>query len=94
MLSGAITRALTLIREAGEALSTAGQSLTGLSGALADVVATMAAMPEVLDEYEYIEAQADVERPQPSMRTYDVDLPTSGSTVVGDEVGARSRAGG
>jgi len=47
-LSNAITRALTLAREAGDALSTAGQSLTGLSGALADVVTAVAAMPEVL----------------------------------------------
>jgi len=47
-LSSAITRALTLTREAGDALTTAGRSLAGLSGALADVVAAVAAMPEVL----------------------------------------------
>jgi len=39
-----------------------------------------------------IEAQAKVERSQPSTRTYDVDLPTSGSAVVGDEVGTRTRS--
>jgi len=47
-LSNAITRALRLTQEAGGALSTAGRALTGLSGALADVVAAVAAMPEVL----------------------------------------------
>lgn len=43
-LSNAIPRALTLTREAGAALTTAGQALGGLSGALAAV----AAMPKVL----------------------------------------------
>ena len=47
-LSTAITRALTLTREAGDALTTAGQTLAGLSGALAEVVAAVASMPEVL----------------------------------------------
>lgn len=47
-LSSAITRALTLTRGAGDALTTAGRSFAGLSGALADVVAAVAAMPEVL----------------------------------------------
>jgi len=37
-----------LTREAGKALSTAGQSLTGLSGALADVGTAVTEMPEVL----------------------------------------------
>jgi hypothetical protein len=46
-LSSAITRALTLTREVGDALTTAGQAIAGLSGALADVVAAVAAMPEV-----------------------------------------------
>lgn len=46
-LSSAITRALTPDPEMGDALTTAGQALTGLSGALADVVAAVATMPEV-----------------------------------------------
>jgi hypothetical protein len=46
-LSSAITRALRLTREAGDALTTAGQTLTGLSGALAEVVTAVAAMPEL-----------------------------------------------
>lgn len=43
-LSNAIPRALTLTREAGDALTTAGQALGGLSG----VLAAVAAMSEVL----------------------------------------------
>ncbi len=46
--SNAITRALTLTREAGDALTTAGQALDGLSSALADAVTAVAAMPKVL----------------------------------------------
>jgi hypothetical protein len=46
-LSNAITRALRLTREAGNALISAGQSLTGLSGALAEVVTAVATMPEL-----------------------------------------------
>ncbi|MGQ0775272.1 MAG: hypothetical protein ACT4NY_12760 [Pseudonocardiales bacterium] len=42
-LSDAITRALTLTQEAGCALTTAGQALIGLSGALAEVVTAVAA---------------------------------------------------
>ena len=47
-LSNAIIRALRLTRKAGDALTTAGQFLTELSGALADVVAAVAATSEVL----------------------------------------------
>lgn len=46
-LSNAITRVLRLTREAGDALSTAGQVLIGLSGVPVEVITAVAATPEV-----------------------------------------------